>query len=48
MHISKLFNLSGKIAIVTGGAGLFGKPISLALAEAGAYVVIASRNATKC
>lgn len=48
MHISKLFNLNGKIAIVTGGAGLFGKPISLALAEAGAHVVIASRDATKC
>ncbi len=40
--------LTGKTALVTGGAGLFGKPISLALAEAGAHVVIASRDVSKC
>jgi len=40
----KLFRLDGKIAIVTGGGGYFGKPISTALAEAGATVIIASRN----
>ncbi len=44
----KMFGLDGKIAIVTGGAGLYGKPISHALAEAGAYVIIASRNEKKC
>lgn len=44
----KIFSLEGKIAIVTGGAGLFGKPISSALAEAGAHVIIASRNEAKC
>ncbi|TAM93452.1 MAG: SDR family oxidoreductase [Chitinophagaceae bacterium] len=43
-----LFRLDGKVAIVTGGAGYFGKPISLGLAEAGAQVVIASRDETKC
>jgi NAD(P)-dependent dehydrogenase (short-subunit alcohol dehydrogenase family) len=44
MHTLDRFTLHGKIAVVTGGAGLFGKPISLALAEAGALVVIASRD----
>ncbi|CAL1517243.1 SDR family oxidoreductase [Chitinophaga sp. MM2321] len=43
-----MFRLDGKIAIVTGGAGYFGKPLSLALAEAGAQVIIASRDVAKC
>lgn len=43
-----LFKLDEKVAIVTGGAGYFGKPISLGLAEAGAQVIIASRDETKC
>jgi NAD(P)-dependent dehydrogenase (short-subunit alcohol dehydrogenase family) len=42
------FRIDGKIAIVTGGAGYFGKPISKALAEAGAIVIIASRDKKKC
>lgn len=48
MHALKLYDLTNKTAIVTGGTGLFGKPISLALAEAGAHVIIASRNQEKC
>lgn len=48
MNITELFNLSDKVAIVTGGAGLYGKPISSALAQAGATVVIASRDQTSC
>jgi NAD(P)-dependent dehydrogenase (short-subunit alcohol dehydrogenase family) len=48
MQTLERFNLKGKIAIVTGGAGLYGKPISLALAEAGAHVIIASRNEQNC
>lgn len=43
-----LFRIDGKIAIVTGGAGYFGKPISKALAEAGGQVIIASRDKRKC
>lgn len=43
-----LFNLENKVVIVTGGSGFFGTPISLALAEAGAQVIIASRNVDKC
>lgn len=43
-----IFRIDGKVAIVTGGAGYFGKPISLALAQAGAHVIIASRDKEKC
>lgn len=38
------FQLDGKLAIVTGGTGLYGAPFSRALAEAGAHVVITSRR----
>jgi NAD(P)-dependent dehydrogenase (short-subunit alcohol dehydrogenase family) len=35
-----VFDLTGKVAIVTGGAGGLGKPISIGLAKAGADVVV--------
>jgi len=40
----KLLNLSGKTAIVTGGSLGIGYGISYRLAEAGANVVVTSRN----
>ena len=47
-NVKELFDLTGKVAIVTGGRGLYGASISRGLFEAGATVVIASRNAEKC
>ena len=39
-----LFNLSGKVAIVTGGAGSLGKAIALGLARYGADIVVTGRT----
>jgi len=40
----ELFSLKGKVAVVTGGSKGLGKAIALALADAGADVVVASRT----
>jgi NAD(P)-dependent dehydrogenase (short-subunit alcohol dehydrogenase family) len=42
--MSDLFNLDGKIALVVGGHGGIGKAIALGLADAGADVIVTSRN----
>jgi NAD(P)-dependent dehydrogenase (short-subunit alcohol dehydrogenase family) len=43
-----LFDLSGKVALVTGGSRGLGREMVLAFAEAGADVVIASRRLESC
>jgi len=48
MDVRKMFDLCGRVALVTGGTGLYGKPISEALAEVGAHAIIASRNQARC
>ena len=42
--LAKLFDLHERVAILTGGAGLLGREYAVALAEAGAHVVIADIN----
>jgi gluconate 5-dehydrogenase len=42
--MNKLFDLSGKTALVVGGHGGIGKAIALGLADAGADVAVASRS----
>ena len=45
--IQTLFDLSGKVAIITGAPGWLGSAMSHALAEAGATLVVTSRKSTK-
>lgn len=40
----QLFDLTGRVAIVSGGAGWLGRPIVDALCQAGASVTVAARN----
>ena len=47
-HTKDLYSLEGRVAIVTGGRGLYGASISTGLCEMGATVVIASRNGAAC
>ena len=43
----RLFDLAGRVAVVTGGNGGIGLGMARGLAEAGATVVLAGRNAAK-
>ncbi|MFM7410104.1 MAG: SDR family NAD(P)-dependent oxidoreductase, partial [Actinomycetota bacterium] len=45
---NELFDLSGKVAVVTGGSRGLGREMVLAFAAHGADVVIASRKVANC
>jgi 2-dehydro-3-deoxy-D-gluconate 5-dehydrogenase len=47
MPTTELFDLSGRIAVVTGGNGGIGRGIALGLAQAGAAVAVLARNEEK-
>jgi len=44
LDTKNLFNLNGKVALITGGTGAFGRIAALGLADAGAKVVITASN----
>src|SRR5215831_7573824 len=46
--VNDYFDLSGKVAVVTGGSRGLGRSMVQAFAEAGADVVIASRKLVNC
>jgi gluconate 5-dehydrogenase len=48
MHVRELFDLTGRVAIVTGGATGIGRQLADALAELGADVVLCARKAERC
>ena len=48
MNVQELFNLQGKTAIVTGGGRGLGEQIATVYANAGANVVVCSRNEEAC
>lgn len=45
--VQQLFDLSGKVALISGASGHLGSALSRALAEAGASVICSSRNREK-
>jgi len=48
MKVKELLDLTGRVAIVTGGGRGIGKFIATGLAEAGAHLVLASRKIENC
>jgi len=44
LTVQQLFDLSGKVGLITGGTGHLGRSMASALAEAGATVVVSSRD----
>jgi len=46
--VQELFNLEGRVAVITGGATGLGFQMATALAEVGANIVVCSRKLEKC
>jgi NAD(P)-dependent dehydrogenase (short-subunit alcohol dehydrogenase family) len=46
--VESVFDLSGRVAVITGGARGIGRQIALAFAQRGATIVVASRKAEAC
>ncbi|MBI3880094.1 MAG: SDR family oxidoreductase [Verrucomicrobia bacterium] len=47
MSALEMFSIRGRVIVLTGGGGLYGRGLAAMLAEAGATLVIASRNVEK-
>ncbi|MBP1992285.1 SDR family NAD(P)-dependent oxidoreductase [Paenibacillus eucommiae] len=48
MNTMDMFRLDGKVAIVTGGSGVYGQHLCLGLCEAGALVIVAGNELDAC
>ena len=48
MNITELFDMTGRVAVVTGGGTHLGRAMATSLAELGATVIIASRRKELC
>src|SRR5881296_3260980 len=48
MRVQSLFDLTGRVAIVTGGGTHLGRAMAEALGELGAAVYLASRDGARC
>lgn len=46
--LKKRFDLNDQVILLTGGAGMYGRGLAADLADAGAKVIIASRNLAAC
>ena len=47
MSVFESFRLDGKVAIITGGSAGLGKDMACALAEAGCYIILTSRQLSR-
>ena len=48
MNVKQLFDLSGRVAIVSGGSIELGRQMAEGLAEAGANIVLCARKKERC
>ena len=48
IHNERYFDITGKVAVVTGGAGLLGSQFSKVLADYGATVILTDYDINQC